>query len=233
MKLPIFKCRASATGQIMTNPRSGKGLSATCVTHLEDWAKQQLYQRRKEFKSKQTTKGLEREDASIVFAGQHFGWEGAIKCTEQFEDDFFTGMPDVILPHSVEDIKNAWDAFTFPLFATKIPAKMKGYEYQGRTYMALTGKENFGLVYTLMDAPESIVEKEARYKMYDSGEEELSVALFNEVKAHLSYEHLAPALRINRFAIEADAVILAQMQQRVLDCRAYIETHIQPKFQKL
>jgi len=236
MILKPFKCRCSGIGSIMTNPRSksDKGLSATCIAFLEDWAKQQLYGRRKEFKSKYTDKGNYKEDNAIVFAKQVYNWAAdTVKNEEYFEDDFFTGTPDIILTESVEDIKNAWDAFTFPLFETEIPSKMKGYDWQGRGYMQLTGRKKFGLVYCLMDAPENLIEKAAYYKQKDLGLEELPVELYEEVKAFMSYEDLAPVLRTNRFEITADPIKVAAMQTRVLECRAYIAKNIQPKFVNL
>lgn len=233
MKLPLFKCRASALGQIMTNPRSGGGLSETCKTFLENWAREQLYQRRKEFYSKQTDKGNVKEDKSIEYAAEVYGWGLVFKNEDSFENDFFTGTPDIILAQSVEDIKNSWDAFTFPLFDTDVPKSAKGYDWQGRAYMDLTGKETFGLVYTLMNAPEHLVEREAWMITRGNGESELKEALFQEVKEQMSYEHLPDLLRITRFEIEADQFKIAEAKQRVLECREHIEKFIQPKFLKL
>ena len=234
MNLPEFKIRCSAIGQIMTNARGGSSLSATCVNYLEDWAKEQAYGRRKDFYSKQCEKGTLKEDDSIALARALNKWPETVQKNEQYyEDSFFTGTPDVLLKDSVEDIKNAWDAFTFPLFAKEIkglPKKYKGYEYQLRGYMQLTGRRKAGLIYTLMNAPEHLVDRAAYVKAKDLELDEVPVELFEEMQAFMSYENLPTGLRYKRFEIEADAEILTEMQERVIACRQYIADNIQPLF---
>ena len=38
-----FKIRCSAIGQIMTNGRSGDGLSQTAKSYCENWVKEKIY----------------------------------------------------------------------------------------------------------------------------------------------------------------------------------------------
>lgn len=192
-----FKCRASAAGELLTNPRKGEtGLSKTTVSYIETWTKEQLYGVRKMFTSKYTDKGISMEDEAIDKAIAWLDLPFAIKNEEKFEDEFFTGEPDLILEDEIVDIKNSWDCFTFPLFEEEIPNKE--YEAQVQVYMHLTGKRKASVVYILLDTPET------------------------KWSAPISYEHISKDLRIKRYSFEYDPVMIAKLQDRVLQCRGYI-----------
>lgn len=213
-----FRIRASACGQIMTNNKAGTGMGETAKTYCENWVKEQLYARRKEFTSKYTDKGNECEESSIEYAAEHFGWGLVAKNEEHFEDELMTGTPDIILAESVEDIKNSWDCFTFPLFDTDIPEKK--YYWQGQVYMALTGKSTFGLVYTLMNAPDHLIEQEARRS---ADWQEVEAELYDAVRDRMTYDGLNTDLRIKRFEIARNEEDIARIEKRVQECREYIK----------
>ena len=219
-----FRIRASACGQIMTDPKTKAAkdageLSETAKTYCENWVKEELYRRRKEFSSKYTDKGNECEASSIDYASEQFGWGLVAKNEEHFSDEWMTGTPDIILTPSVEDIKNSWDCFTFPLFDTDIPDKK--YYWQGQVYMALTGRNTFGLVYTLMNAPDHLIEQEARR----SAEwQEVEAELYDAVRERMTYDGLNTDLRIKRFEIARNEDDIARIAQRVEQCREYIRT---------
>lgn len=219
-----FRIRASACGSIMTDPKTKAAkdageLSETAKTYCENWVKEELYRRRKEFSSKYTDKGNECEASSIEYASEQFGWGLVAKNEEHFADEFMTGTPDIILADSVEDIKNSWDCFTFPLFDTDIPDKK--YYWQGQVYMALTGRETFGLVYTLMNAPEHLIEQEARR----SAEwQEVEAELYDAVRERMTYDTFNAELRIKRFESARNEDDIARIRTRVEQCREYIRT---------
>jgi len=214
-----FRIRASACGILMTNDRSGKAMGETAKSYLEQWVKEQLYSRRKEFTSKYTDKGNECEASSIEYAAEQFGWGLVAKNEQNYSDDYMTGTPDVILANSVEDIKNSWDCFTFPLFDEDIPEKK--YYWQGQVYMALTGKQTFGLVYTLMNAPEHLIEQEAR-RSADWGEVEAE--LYDAVRDRMTYDELSSDLRIKRFEVARSEDDIERIRKRVEEAREYIRT---------
>lgn len=216
-----FKIRCSAIGQIMTEPRSkSEKLSQTCKTYIETWLKEQLYERRKEFTSKYTQKGTTVEDDAIELASEVYGWGMVSKNERFFEDEFMTGTPDIILARSVDDIKSSWDCFTFPLFEGNVPEKNYWWQLQG--YMALTGKESAGLHYCLMDAPESLVDREARSKAWQMGLAEVDGVIYDQIKAEMTYSHLPYKLRIKSFTVERDEDAIELVKARVLECRNYI-----------
>lgn len=214
-----FKIRCSAIGQIMTNPRAKKDieaglLSATSKTYCQDWYKEQIYKRRKSFSNKYVQKGLVVEDNSLDFVAEQLGYDSLPKNEEFFQNDFLTGTPDAILPDHLIDVKNSWDCFTFPMFEDTVD---KNYFYQAQGYMALTGLKSYKLIYTLMDTPEYLIEKEFRFNnFYDKDYEDFS-------KDYL-YNDIDPKHRIKVYEIERDDEVIEAIYKRVEECRNYIET---------
>jgi len=148
--IPNFKIRASASGSLMTNARSKTELlSETTKTYLKDWAIENIYKVRKEFKSKYTERGILEEDKAIDFAIQVLDLPLALKNEKSFENDFFTGTPDLIIGDTVYDIKCVWSAFTMPIFENEIPNI--DYKYQVNVYMELLGLKKAKVIYVLLD----------------------------------------------------------------------------------
>ena len=199
MQLPIFKARASAAGSLMVSPRSKtETLSKTTQTYLQDWAKEHIYGIRKQIKSKYIDKGLTNEDYAIDQAIKMLDLPFVLKNVESFEDDYFTGTPDIVTDTEVLDIKCSWDAFTFPLFADEIPTD--DYFYQLQVYMHLTGRKSARLVYVLTDTPPELQ--------------------WGEI---VSYQHVSEKFKIKTYTVEYQPEIIEQLQQRVLAAREYIE----------
>ena len=194
-----FKIRASASGKLMTKPRSkSEVLSKTTITYLQEWAKQEVYGVRKSISSKYLDKGNAVEDEAIDYAAQELGWVFASKNDEYFEDDFFCGTPDVILEDTIIDIKSSWDCFTFPLFEEDIPNK--DYYYQLQVYMHLTGKRKAELVYCLMNTPDELAYEDV-----------------------FDYSNLSSKYRIKSFYIDYDEEVIEQLKEAVLNSRNYIK----------
>ena len=194
-----FKIRASASGKLMTKPRSkSEVLSKTTKSYLQEWTKEQIYGVRKNIQSKYLTKGNEVEDAAIDYASENLGWLFAIKNEEYFENEYFCGTPDVILEDTIVDIKSSWDCFSFPLFFNVIPNK--DYYYQLQTYMHLTGKRKAQLCYVLMNTPEDL-----------------------EYGDTNDYSQIDSNYRIKTFDIDYDEEVIADMQEKVNQARDYIK----------
>jgi len=215
-----FICRASQIGAIMTNARSkNEILGQTAKTYCENWLKEHLYNRKKEFSNKYTEKGIAVEDKSIEFISDKLGIM-MLKNEQYFENDFISGTPDLITNDLVIDVKNSFDPFTFPLFNSVIPNKDYYYQLQG--YMALTGKNKAKLIYTLMDTPEHIIERECNYYCRSNDLDELE--LYESFKNKMTYSDVEEKYRIKIFDIERDDKIIEEINQRVLDCRYYINS---------
>lgn len=201
MQLETFKCRASAAGKLMTNPtaanvKKGETLSETTKTFVKEWLKEHIYGFRKEITSKQINKGIIFEDTAIDKAIEWLDLPFAIKNAKRYEDDYFTGEPDLILADEVIDIKNSWDCFTFPLFEKEIPTD--DYFYQVQVYMYLTGKRKARVVYVLLETPET----------------------YNEPAK--SYDHVEKKYRIKEFAFDYEPEVIEKLKERVTQVRNYI-----------
>jgi hypothetical protein len=192
MNLPEFKIRCSAIGQIMTNSRTKGKLSKTAQSYVETWIKEQIYKRRKVITTKYMEKGNIVEDRSIAFAGRVLNAD-ITKNEQRYENELLVGTPDVITEDYVIDVKNSWDCFTFPLFYENVPNK--DYFYQAQGYMALTGLSHYKLIYTLLDTPDSLIEREFKYAS------ELDYDTFAK---DYKYNEIDEAYRIRIFEIERD-----------------------------
>jgi hypothetical protein len=199
MSYPTFKIRASASGKVMTNPRSKTELiSETTKTYVKEWLTEHIYGIRKEIKNKYLSKGLKMEDTAIDKAIEWLDIPFAMKNEKTFEDDFFTGTPDLIVSDVVYDIKCSWDAFTFPLFEKEIPTK--DYYYQLQVYMYLTGCKKAILTYVLLNTPDELTWEEKH-----------------------NYDNMDKKYRIKTFEIEYSEEVIADLKERVANIRNFIK----------
>lgn len=200
-------------------------LSKTCLEEVYTWIKSQpeFYNKRSSFRSKYTHKGNVCEPASIEYASKYYGWGMVSKNEETKWNDYLVGTCDILLKPSVEDIKNCWSEKTFPLFDKEIP--LDGYGWQGQGYMELYDRPKFGLIYTLMDAPDYMIERECRGLMYEMGIfGDIEADFFDKVKADMTYSHYPDELRIKRFALDRDKKCMEPVQERVELIREFIKS---------
>lgn len=196
-----FKARASASGKLMTKPRAKtETLSETTKTYLKEWAIEEIYAVKKEIKSKQISKGIQLEDEAIDKAIAWLDLPFTLKNEQYFEDDHFTGTPDLITADEILDIKCSWSPFTFPLFENDIPTK--DYEYQVQVYMHLTGKKKARVVYMLLNTPEELAPYETAY----------------------TFDHMDKEYRVKDFAFEYDENVIIELQAKVIEGREYLKS---------
>lgn len=206
-----FKIRCSAIHKIMS--ASGKIIDGN-KEYCKDWLIEKLYGRPnlKVSSLPHVKKGHKVEDKAIAFLEQQ-GYSFMLeKNKEHFEDDYFTGTPDLLLPGEVWDIKNAEDCYTFPLFekGKSIPTKYKKYNEQLQGYMHLTGRTKARLVYMLMDTPDNL-------KSWTEREE----------LPNYTYDSVDPALRVKIFETTYDPAFIESVKVKVDMCREYIQTLIE------
>jgi hypothetical protein len=196
-----FKIRASAGGQIMTNPRAKTELlSETTKTYVFEWLKENIYGYRKEISNKYLSKGLELEDEAIDKAIELLDLPFTLKNEQFYEDEYFTGTPDLIIKDTVFDIKCSWDCFTFPLFDTEMPTK--NYYYQLQIYMHLLGLKKAKLIYVLLNTPDNL-------------------ASWEQPK---DYTELDKKYRIKTFDVDYSEDVIQDLKQRVINIREFIQT---------
>ncbi len=199
-------------------------LPETAKSYAREWVKEQLYERRKAIESKYLTKGNECEDDAIAYV---FG-DKYTKNEEHFENSFITGTPDIVGDDRIIDIKNSWDCFTFPLFSSELPNK--DYDWQVLGYMALTGKRKGEVVFSLMDTPEHLIEREY---WKDKGVSPFNLEIasgktytpeFQAFAKDYKYDDIPKHLRIKRFEVEYSEEKIKQIEQRVKMIRDFIDT---------
>lgn len=221
-----FKIRCSAIGEIM----GVKGLGKTGESYLQTWYKERLYARRKEFTSKYTDKGLIQEDAAIDLVSDYLNLGMVFKNDRFVENEFMQGTADIVLNNCILDIKCPWDCFSFPLLDEEVPNKDYWWQMQG--YMNLYQKDSAKIAYVLMDAPENIVEQEARRESYRMGCSELDMDIYEQIREKMTYSHLPLDLRVKIFEVKKCDKSIELIEQRVNECRNYLTKfnhHLQVK----
>lgn len=197
-------------------------LQEGAITYLQKWMKERIYERRHEFTNQYVEKGKLCEPEAIELVKQYMGYFECCKNDRPAEDEYMTGECDVEMPEIIEEIKNSWDAFTFPLFATELPDTK--YYFQGQVYMKLYNKKRAAINYCLINAPETMIDAEARRAAYQAGYSEVDMELYEQVRAKLTYDNIPVKFRIKRFEIERNDAVIETIQQRVILCREYIES---------
>lgn len=200
----IFKARSSKAGTLFTR---GGASSVTVQTWIEEYIKEQVYGVKKEFSNKYTTKGIAMEDAAIDTAIEYLKLPFVMKNEEYFEDEYFTGTPDIVLPDEIIDIKCSFDCFTFPLFVDAITkkdgsplTKYRLYFTQLQVYMHLTGKKKARLCYVLMNTPDNIEPWKEKH----------------------DYSHIDMKYRVKTFSIDYDPACIMELKELVRDARLHV-----------
>ena len=168
---------------------------------------------------------------------------------------FFTGELDLFtgedIRHAEEtiDIKCSWDLFTFPSFLDKSD---KDYEYQGEVYMDLSGAKKHTVAYCLVNTPANMITDKKYYMKKDFGIIDIETPEYTEACIELEkssiydmesfekeypwFEHHIPKSewvydipqeeRLYEVVHEKNPILLASMQQRITDCRAWMKANL-------
>jgi hypothetical protein len=190
--------------------------------YCQQWLKEQLYNRSISFSSKYTEKGIECEQSGIDLLAEMMNYGMIAKNEQHFENDYITGMPDIILSDIVEDIKCPWAFSTFPLFAKELPTDAYYWQMQG--YMDLVGHTKAAVNYCLIDAPEYLIDREARTVSLKAGFDEVEIELYDQVYAKMTYGDVDKSLRFKRFELTRDDVAINAIYTQVKLCREYIQS---------
>jgi hypothetical protein len=222
-----FKIRASQTVNIISEPtnkidRAAGKISEEAKSYCKTWLKTQpeFYDRKKEFSNKYTEKGNIVEDESIEFIAKQLNLGFVVKNEQHFKDETKTGTPDILLPKMIIDAKNSWDFDTFPLFKDQLPAV---YWWQGQSYLALTGRDHYKVVYVLSDTPVHLIHKEALYWCLNNGYEDLDTGVYKDFLFQHTYNEVSDNLKIKVFEFDRDPAAITHIETQVYKCRNYIE----------
>jgi len=198
--MKIFKIRCSAIGQIMGNAKVKGELSAGTITYLKNWYAEQKYNDREQIYSKYLNKGNQQENEAIEVVVNRFNLGIGFKNTIEFENEFMTGTPDLLIEDTVFDTKCSWNGKTF-LDSITSPID-KDYEWQLIGYMGLTNKKKASLCYVLLNTPE-----EANY-----GQEVI-------------YDEIDISERFFSFNFELDENKILEIEAKVIKCRDWLKEY--------
>jgi hypothetical protein len=200
MENKIFRMRASQSGLLLTNGKDELKLGASLISYLKKNYAENKYGVKEEIHSKYLEKGIHCEAEAIDICAERLGLGILEKNQKHFSDEFFQGTPDCYTADLVIDTKCSWSAETF-LDAVTSPIN-KDYEAQLQVYMHLLGVKKSKLVYVLLDTP-----AEANY-----GED-------------VFYSHLPINERFFTFDIEYNESMILEFQNKVLNCRAFLNQY--------
>lgn len=201
----MFKIRCSSLSKIMTEPKAkDEILSVGAKTHVEELAKEFVYQYTKEVSSKEMEKGIIVEQACIELLNEVI-FSSFTKNTERRDNDWITGECDIYAGTRIHDIKAPWSLATFP--ATVFAGRDKDYEWQGRGYMMLWDCDEFEIDYCLVTTPDELIRYEPENLHY--------------------VDHIDPLLRVTRVPYKRDRALEDQIKRKVDAARAYFDQIVQ------
>jgi len=220
--------RCSSIGYIMTEPRTGKGLSETCKTHLVDLYVADKYDRHTDIFNKYVEKGLAVEEDSITLYSRvqkQFFKKNEVRLKNEFingEPDLFTG-PTIHEAETIIDVKSSWDLYTFT--RAKFSDVNKHYWWQLQGYMALTGAKKSRLAYCLVNTPEQTINDEKRKLMWRMGALSEEATDYKEacelIDKNMRYDDIPLHERVFIFEIERDEYAIQSIYDKVKKCREY------------
>lgn len=197
----------------------------TATNYIRDCWLRNTYDYDEPVVTNEILKGLLCEDDAIDVLSRVIPGDFRYKNQETFEDDHFTGTPDIILNQEwVEDIKSSWTLRTF--FETTKPDPL--YYAQGQVYLALTGRKRFRVAHVLVDTPFEIVEEECkrfyfRFNCDESNPHYLS-AVAKVRKMHAATQLVPECDRVKCFEFYRDDRFIDTLRSRVETARKVYET---------
>lgn len=212
-------------GSLLEKKNAKPTLSTGAKSYLKQLFKEITFQRTSEIKSKYLDKGLAVEGASIAMLNDFLGQDYQ-KNQERFNNDYFTGEPDIITADAIIDIKSSWDYTTFPMIDEEIHNKL--YYWQILAYMDLLGLNKGKVIFVLADTPYDIIVEEKRRVSWQLGliNDELKFDLPEdlefEIERNLTYSDIPTEARIKIFEFERNEKDLAMLKAMIELAREYL-----------
>ena len=190
-----FKIRASQCWKIMSNAKVKGELSQTCKTYLNEFYANDNEQ----IYSKYIEKGIAVENDLIDFMAEQLEYGLAEKCMQSASNEFMTGSCDVITHDAIVDVKASYNLGT--LHKQAVEGLKDEYYWQLMVYMELYNRTKGIVFHGLMNTPST-----------DWSEE-------------IVYEDMPSNERWIAYNIEYNAEIIKAIEERVIQCRAYLDEY--------
>lgn len=214
----MLKIRASKLGAIMTDSKTKSDtLGATCRSALRDIWIAEKYHRIRDFSNVMIEKGNKNENIGIQMLSLKF--RDLFEKNEQyFENDYFTGTPDIIDTEYLYDVKCSWSLHTF--FDADLS---KDYHAQGQVYMELTGRKKYRLCYVLTDTPEKLIQQEIQKILYKCADPSLLPDIEQGVRSQLTFSDIPKESRVKVFEFNHDPEFIKKACDKIDLCRIEYE----------
>lgn len=201
--------RASAVKNLHVKPRSkSELLSETAKTYLLEEYIRVVYGRDKEVTSKFMDKGTLCETDGLRLLKSVTG-KAFFKNSETLQNTYVCGTPDVWKKGDfILDVKNSWDLWTFS--AVTYDKAAKNYLHQLNTYMWLTGERKAHLVYTLVNTPDEIVQKELYRAVWGNDALDPESPEVQELMRNYRFDDIPENKRIKIYTFEYDPSLTEQ-----------------------
>lgn len=152
------------------------------------------------------------------------------KNEERLENEFLTGIPDILVRDNelrviyIYDAKTSWDVETFFDNLDKDLNPLYWWQLQG--YMALTGCKVSEVSYCLVNTPEVLLEGEKfnLLRRFDVvSEEDVSFKkAYSELLNNMTFDDMPIQERRLKFTVERDEEAIQKIYKRVQMCREYL-----------
>lgn len=152
------------------------------------------------------------------------------KNEERLENEFLTGIPDILVRDNelrvvyIYDAKTSWDVETFFDNLDKDLNPLYWWQIQG--YMALTGCDSSEVSYCLVNTPEVLLEGEkyALLRRFDvvSEEDPTFKKAYGELLNNMTFDDMPIEARRLKFIVERDEEAIQKIYKRVAMCREYL-----------
>jgi hypothetical protein len=216
---PLTANMETELAELIAKRDSDFEFGATAMSYIRDVWMHNEFGYEEPLVSNEILKGLMVEDEAIGIMTRQINGGFRVKNDEQFENEYFTGCPDVIIPGVVEDAKASWTLRTY--VETRRPDPL--YYAQGQVYMDLTGCEKFRLCHVLVDTPDELVleEKKRLYFRFNCDEENPTYQeLIKKVDAMHKISHKIPeGDRIKVFEFDRNDKYIDTLRLRVEQAR--------------
>lgn len=208
-------------------------LSRTCISYLLKCYIQEKYGRRDELTNRYIKKGLQVEDKSIELLND------VDDIFPQYEknkirkfNEYIQGECDIDWEQLIIDMKSSFDLFTF--LPKTVEGLDKDYELQGQGYLELWDKEEFWLIYTLINTPEGIISDECNRLLYRLGTNKKETQAYEdgckEIVFNSTYDDIPKEERIIRLKITRNRETYAKIVERVKECRLWLNQYAKQEF---
>lgn len=219
-----YKFHPSSVAVLLTDPKSGDGLSKSAESYLDEIYIEEVFGRKKEISNKYIDKGNACENEGFIFATRHYTNNTKYldpSDRRTLSNDFVVGTPDIILEDKVVDLKGSWDIFSF----SSADGFNDQYYIQLQCYMWLLGLKKADLFYYLSNTPSFMIENEKNRMFYKFGANDDDPEYQKWLESFLKmsiYDDLEFKDRYKIFSYAFDIDIIEKLKNRIEKSREYL-----------